>query len=95
MNQSTTSPPEEFFRLLSELLDGVSEPELSELLLKALGSLPPLQRRLLKLRTQNDTTFEEAGKELGMKPAAARAMASRAYKELKKWMEKRMRDRHV
>jgi RNA polymerase sigma-70 factor (ECF subfamily) len=70
----------------------VERRQLAELLAGALESLPPLQAKLLRLRSDKELSFEEAGKELGIKPAAARAAASRAYKKLKAWMRKNSGD---
>ena len=54
-----------------------------ERLLQALEQLPPSSGALLKRRSQDDVSLEQAGEELGMNPAAARAAASRAYKKLR------------
>ena len=67
--------------------------QLSELLAGALDALPPVQAQLLRLRADKDLSFEDAGKELGLKPAAARATASRAYKKLREWMQRNTKDR--
>ena len=61
--------------------------ELSELLLQALEQLPPASGALLKRRSQDDVSLEQAGQELGLSPAAARAAASRAYKRLRELMQ--------
>jgi RNA polymerase sigma-70 factor (ECF subfamily) len=67
--------------------------QLLELLSEALAALPPQQAELLKLKTGKDLSFEEAGRELGIKPAAARASASRAYKKLRQWMRQKTKDK--
>ena len=67
--------------------------QLLELLSEALNSLPAQQAKLLKLKMDRDLSFEEAGKELAIRPDAARASASRAYKKLRQWMQKKTKDR--
>ena len=64
-------------------LDQAQQHELSERLLQALEQLPPSSAALLKRRSDEDLTLEEAGKRVGLSPAAARAAASRAYKKLR------------
>lgn len=66
--------------------------QLLELLSEALDALPAEQARLLKLKTDKDLSFEEAGKELGIRPDAARASASRAYKKLRQWFTLKTKD---
>jgi RNA polymerase sigma-70 factor (ECF subfamily) len=74
-------------------LDAAEKREMLGLLGQALDSLPGLQAELLRLRNEEGLSFEEAGGRLGLKPAAARAAASRAYKKLKLWMQERTKDR--
>lgn len=62
-----------------------------ELLSEALAALPAQQAILLKLKTSRDLNFEEVGKELGIRPTAARATASRAYKNLRQWMRQKIK----
>lgn len=69
--------------------DLAQDHEASELLLQALESLPPQVAALLKVKRDHDLTLEEAGKQVGLSPAAARAAASRAYKKLKAFMLKK------
>jgi RNA polymerase sigma factor (sigma-70 family) len=69
--------------------DLAQDHEASELLLQALESLPPQAAALLKAKRDHDLTLEEAGKQVGLSPAAARAAASRAYKKLKTFMLKK------
>jgi len=64
--------------------------ELSALLLEALGHLPAQSAELLRQRSTEDLTLEEAGKRVGLGPEAARAAASRSYKKLKAYLSKRM-----
>jgi len=70
-------------------LEQAEKKEMALLLSEALDALPALQGRLLRLRNDEELSFEDAGKRLGLSPAAARAAASRAYKKLKLWMQKR------
>jgi RNA polymerase sigma-70 factor (ECF subfamily) len=70
-------------------LDAAERNEMVSLLSQALDALPPLQGQLIRMRNSEDISFEDAGKRLGMSPAAARAAASRAYKKLKLWMQQR------
>jgi RNA polymerase sigma-70 factor (ECF subfamily) len=72
-------------------LDQAERSEMVSLLQEALEALPPLQAQLLRLRNQEELDFDEAGKRLGISPTAARAAASRAYKKLKGWMQKRVK----
>ena len=74
----------------SDASDNAERQELSEMLLEALEQLPPQSAKLLTSRTQDDLTLEEAGERLGLSPAASRAAASRAYKKLKTYLNKRM-----
>ena len=69
--------------------DLAQDHEASELLLQALESLAPQSAALLKAKTHQDLTLEEAGKQVGLSPSAARAAASRAYKKLKIFMQKK------
>jgi RNA polymerase sigma-70 factor (ECF subfamily) len=66
-----------------DALDQVQQRELAERLLDALEQLPPVSAQLLKQRSAEGLTLEEAGKRLGLSPEAARAAASRAYKKLR------------
>ncbi len=66
-----------------DALDLAQQHELSERLLQALEQLPPVSAQLLKQRSAEGLTLEEAGERLGLSPAAARAAASRAYKRLR------------
>jgi RNA polymerase sigma factor (sigma-70 family) len=61
--------------------------ELSERLLQALETLPPAAADLLKRRSQDDVSLEEAGEKAGLSPNAARAAASRAYKKLRQLLD--------
>jgi RNA polymerase sigma-70 factor (ECF subfamily) len=61
--------------------------ELSERLLQALEQLPPAAGALLKRRSQDDLSLEQAGAAVGLSPAAARAAASRAYKRLRELLD--------
>jgi RNA polymerase sigma factor (sigma-70 family) len=72
-------------------LDDAERHQMVSLLAEALNALPPLQGKLIRLRNTEDISFEDAGERLGISPAAARAAASRAYKKLKSWMEKRVK----
>ena len=67
--------------------------QLAELLAAAIAALPPKQAELIKLKTGQDLSFEEAGQALGIKATAARATASRAYKKLKVWLQRHAKDR--
>ena len=71
-------------------LDEAEKKEVASLLLEALQEIPESTRKLLELRSKEGLTFEEAGKKVGMKPDAARAAASRAYKKLKALLEKKL-----
>ena len=73
-------------------LESAEQHEMVSLLSQALDALPPLQGRLIRLRNDEELSFEEAGQRLGISPAAARAAASRAYKKLKSWMQQRTRN---
>jgi RNA polymerase sigma-70 factor (ECF subfamily) len=64
--------------------------ELAALLLEALEQVPARSAELLRRRSADDLTLEEAGKSVGLGPEAARAAASRAYKQLKTYLSKRM-----
>ena len=77
---------------LPSALDEAERHQMVSLLDEALDALPPLQGQLLRLRKNEEISFEEAGEKLGLSPAAARAAASRAYKKLKSWMQKRTQD---
>lgn len=89
--QSSMEQPEvamavELKRLRQPELDALGQAqahELSERLLQALEQLPTVSAQLLKRRSTEDLTLEEAGERLGLSPAAARAAASRAYKKLR------------
>jgi RNA polymerase sigma factor (sigma-70 family) len=70
--------------------DEASRNEMAELLLQALGQLPAQSAELLKQRSQQDLTLEDAGRLVGLGPDAARAAASRAYKKMKNFLNKRM-----
>ena len=72
-------------------LERAEQNELLSLLSEALDALPPLQGRLLRLRNDEELSFEEAGNRLGLSPDAARAAASRAYKKLKLWMQEKVK----
>jgi RNA polymerase sigma-70 factor (ECF subfamily) len=74
-------------------LDEAERHQMVSLLGEALDALPPLQAKLIRLRNAEDISFEEAGERLGISPAAARAAASRAYKKLTGWMQKRVKGR--
>ena len=74
-------------------LEEAERSEMAGLLADALDALPPLQGKLLRLRKDEELSFEEAGKKLGMSPQAARAAASRAYKKLKTWMQQRVKSK--
>ena len=65
--------------------------EMSELLLQALETLPAQTAALLKNKGELGSTLEEAGKAVGLSPSAARAAASRAYKKMKIFLNKRMK----
>jgi RNA polymerase sigma factor (sigma-70 family) len=66
-----------------DALDEVQRRETAAALLEALEQLPPVSAQLLKQRSAEGLTLEEAGQRLGLSPAAARAAASRAYKKLR------------
>lgn len=72
-------------------LEEAEKNEMAGLLSEALDALPPLQGKLIRMRNDEELSFEEAGGRLGMSPQAARAAASRAYKKLKAWMQKRVK----
>jgi RNA polymerase sigma-70 factor (ECF subfamily) len=59
-----------------------SRAETAGQLLKALQALPPLSRQVLELRDQ-DASFKQIAQTLGMNPASARSVASRAYRRLR------------
>jgi RNA polymerase sigma factor (sigma-70 family) len=59
-----------------------SRTESAALLLKALQALPPLSQKVLGLRDQ-DASFKQIAKDLGISPANARSVASRAYRRLR------------
>lgn len=69
--------------------DLAQDHEMSELLLQALETLSPQAAALLKTKSSQDLTLEEAGKIVGLSPSAARAAASRAYKKLKVFLVKK------
>jgi RNA polymerase sigma-70 factor (ECF subfamily) len=71
--------------------DLAQDHQLAELLLQALETLPPQTAALLKAKGSQDLTLEEAGKLVGLSPSAARAAASRAYKKLKAFLQKKDR----
>lgn len=62
--------------------------ELAERLMDALEQLPPVSAELLRSRSAEGLTLEEAGERLGLSPSAARAAASRAYKKLRTLLDK-------
>lgn len=64
--------------------------ELAGLLMDALENLGGRGAELLLRRGYDDLTLEDAGKQVGLGPEAARATASRAYKKLKIYLSKRM-----
>jgi RNA polymerase sigma-70 factor (ECF subfamily) len=66
-----------------DALDAVQQQEVAERLLDALEQLPPVSAQLLKQRSAEGLTLEEAGQRLGLSHEAARAAASRAYKKLR------------
>lgn len=70
-----------------DALDQAQRAELSERLLQALEQLPPVSAQLLKQRSAEGLTLEEAGQRLGLSPAAARAAASRSYKKLRELLK--------
>jgi RNA polymerase sigma-70 factor (ECF subfamily) len=70
--------------------DLAQDHQMAELLLQALECLPPQAAALLKSRQQHGGSLEEAGREVGLSPTAARAAASRAYKKLKTFLNQRM-----
>lgn len=74
-----------------DALGEVEQGEIAEQLLQALEQLPPVSAQLLKQRSAEGLTLEEAGARLGLSPDAARAVASRAYKKLRTLL-KRDRD---
>ncbi len=59
-----------------------SRSEAAAQLLKALQALPPLSQKVLELRDQ-DASFKQIAKALGMNTANARSVASRAYRRLR------------
>jgi RNA polymerase sigma-70 factor (ECF subfamily) len=69
--------------------DLAQDHELAELLLQALETLPPQSAALLRAKSAQDLTLEEAGKQVGLGPSASRAAASRAYKKLKVFLLKK------
>ncbi len=77
-------------RVVWDASDEASQHEMSGLLLEALGQLPAQSAELLRQRSQQDLTLEDAGKRVGLGPDAARAAASRAYKKMKTYLSKRM-----
>ena len=79
------------YRRAAEAPDrGAEKAELSELLLQAIEALPPSSRALIKERLKDGVNFEAAAKQVGLTPEAARTTASRAYKRLRAFLEKRM-----
>jgi RNA polymerase sigma-70 factor, ECF subfamily len=66
-----------------DALDRVQQQEVAERLLQALEQLPVVSAQLLKQRSAEGLTLEEAGQRLGLSPDAASAAASRAYKRLR------------
>jgi RNA polymerase sigma-70 factor (ECF subfamily) len=72
----------------SDPLEQAQKKEMADLLLQALAGLPEQSRKILDLRSSQGLTFEEAALRLGIKPDAARAAASRAYKKLKEMLKK-------
>ncbi len=71
-------------------LEAAERNEMSALLLRSIEELSPAQAGLLKERLEQDSTLEKAGQAQGLKAAAARAQASRAYQKLREIMLKRM-----
>lgn len=70
-------------------LEAAEREELSALLLESIAQLNPVQAGMLRDRLMNDSTLEEAGRTQGLKAAAARAQASRAYQKLREILRKR------
>jgi RNA polymerase sigma-70 factor (ECF subfamily) len=64
--------------------------EIAGLLMEALRHLGGRGAELLKRRGSQGLSLEEAGKQVGLGPEAARAAASRAYKKLRAYLSQRM-----
>ena len=64
--------------------------QLEELLLQAIEALPSSARALIQERLKEGSSFEAASKLVGLTPDAARTTASRAYKRLREYIEKRL-----
>ena len=69
--------------------DLAQDHEAAELLLQALETLAPQSAALLRTKSKHDLTLEEAGRQVGLSPSAARAAASRAYKKMKVFLLKK------
>ncbi|MGH7442048.1 MAG: sigma-70 family RNA polymerase sigma factor, partial [bacterium] len=88
-----TAMAAEFSRLRARPRDPAEQAgdhEIATLLMDALRQLGGRGAELLRLRGTRDLTLEEAGKEVGLGPQAARAAASRAYKKLRDILGQRM-----
>ncbi len=61
--------------------------EQDEALARALAQLPEPQQQILRLRSYEDLSFEEAGKRMGRSAEAARKLWGRAIEQLQQLLE--------